>query len=84
MPIGIPDDTKAAPDDILDMINCGCTSGTACSGGRCGCSVAQLSCSAFCMCQRQDTLTCNNKWTKSVTEEVDDSTDEDGDGGIDD
>jgi hypothetical protein len=58
------------------MISCGCQADEACSGGKCGCFSAQLSCTKFGVCQRSDDIACHNKWTKTAAEYVDGNVDE--------
>ena len=72
-PVALPLGCKAAPDDILKMVKCGCTSERPCSSLRCSCASAHLSCSIFCACGA--TESCYNKQTKFVrrTEEEGDS-----------
>ena len=50
-----PDNTSqwhpAAPDDLLKLVRCSCSSETPCKTQRCGCSRASLACSMFCASQ---------------------------------
>ena len=48
--IGIPVNVSPAPESVLNMIKCGCSSSTPCSTSRCSCYAARLSCSVFCSC----------------------------------
>ena len=48
--IGIPINVSPAPESILKMIKCGCSSSKPCSTARCSCYAARLSCSVFCSC----------------------------------
>ena len=42
--------------DLLDIISCSCSApGKACSGTRCSCNSAGLSCTDYCNCERGDT-----------------------------
>ena len=45
-PIGLPDDTKPAPDYILERIRCG----PPCNTKRCSCKNKGLPCTMFCAC----------------------------------
>ena len=52
-PIGLPDDTKPAPDYILEMIRCGCKAEPPCNTKRCSCKNKGLPCT---MISRWDAL----------------------------
>ena len=54
IPITLPAGVNAAPDDILQLIRCSCSSALPCSTMRCSCTSASLSCSMFCVCQALD------------------------------
>ena len=44
-----------APQALLDAVSCSCTAGCkACSGTRCSCNRAGLSCTDYCKCERRD------------------------------
>ena len=49
-PIGLPDDTKPAPDYILEMIRCDCKVEPLCNTKRCSCKNKGLPCTMFCAC----------------------------------
>ena len=49
-PIGLPDDTKPAPDYILERIRCGCKGEHPCNTKRCSCKNKGLPCTMFCAC----------------------------------
>ena len=66
VPIGIPKNQQPAPDSILQMICCGCSSDQPCAKGRCGCYRNQLACTVFCSCYLTDN--CQNRWTKEALE----------------
>ena len=57
-----------APDYILKLVCCSCSSVQPCHSSRCGCVAANLACTTFCHCQRGSV--CNNEQTRA-TEEVD-------------
>ena len=41
-----------APKELLDVVSCSCTTeGKACSGTRCSCNKAGLSCTDYCKCE---------------------------------
>ena len=48
IPTTLPSDTPLAPDDLLKLVRCSCSSETPCKTHRCGCSSASLACSVFC------------------------------------
>ena len=62
----------AAPDGILENVNCGCKSG--CSTRRCACQKAELKCTGLCSC-----CDCTNSSDQN-TDENDLSDDDDDDG----
>ena len=64
LPVSLPPDVIRAPDDVLKMIRCGCSSVRPCATNRCSCSAARLSCSLFCGCHGEEE--CHNDQTKSV------------------
>ena len=51
IPTTLPSDTPLAPDNLLKLVRCACSSETPCKTQRCGCSSASLACSVFCACQ---------------------------------
>ena len=51
LPKTLPQGMAAAPNEILEMIHCGCSTEPFCSPKRCGCASAQLGCSIFCACE---------------------------------
>ena len=60
----------AAPDGILENVNCGCKSG--CSSRRCACKKAELKCTSLCSCTN-----CENESDKVVEGEEDQESDGD-------
>lgn len=56
-------DLPAAPDGVLDVVNCGCVTG--CQTNRCSCFKAKLKCTDICGCQN-----CKNE---NIVEEESDS-----------
>ena len=50
IPRNMRDGVPYAPEDILKLVRCGCTSDRACSSGKCGCMGRQLPCTMFCNC----------------------------------
>ena len=56
-----------APDYILKLIRCGCSSKETCKG-RCGCSKNQLACTIFCACGGDSS--CFNRFNTTNTEDV--------------
>ena len=61
--VSLPEGVSPAPDEILNMLKCGCSSTSPCSTKRCSCSSAQVSCSILCKC-RGDPDLCHNKETR--------------------
>ncbi len=51
IPTTLTSDIPLAPDDLLKLVICSCSSETPCKTHRCGCSSASLTCSVFCACQ---------------------------------
>lgn len=70
VPVGLPEGVSPVPEGVLKIIRCGCSSDTPCSTARCGCVVAQLSCSVFCSCRGAEE--CCNERTKTCLSHVDD------------
>ena len=62
VPVMLPDDASPAPDAVLKLIKCGCSSSQPCASARCSCCAAQLSCSIFCACHGNED--CHNECTK--------------------
>ena len=50
IPRNMEDGIPYAPEHILKLVRCGCTSERACRGGKCGCMGRQLPCTLFCTC----------------------------------
>ena len=46
--IGLPADIATAPDSVLKLIRCGCSSSKPCATVKCICCVAKFPCSMFC------------------------------------
>ncbi len=49
-PTSLPDNTKPAPDYILEIIKCVCKTETPCSTKKCSCRIKGLPCIMFCAC----------------------------------
>ena len=81
MPVMFPVGAKPAPDNVLKLICCTCSSVEPCQTARCSCNKAQMSCSKFCLCFKEDEdNTCYNKWTfLAGTIESDNGNDNDND-----
>ena len=58
-----------APKELLDIVSCSCTTeGKACSGARCSCNKAYLSCIDYCKCEGG--VTCCSPFTsKQIDDE---------------
>ena len=74
IPTTLPSDTPLAPDDLLKLVRCSCSSETPCKTQRCGCSSASLACSVFCGCQGGQG--CFNERTRQTIQTDDDDEDE--------
>ena len=82
--VGLPDNVSTAPEAVLNMIKCACSSTSPCSTKRCSCSSANVSCS-ITRKYRGDPVVCHNGGTQRAAlaepeQEVvaDKDTDEDG------
>ena len=53
-PATVADDVTLAPDELLKMMKCSCSSATPCKYQHCGCHKATMACTAFCVCQCGD------------------------------
>ena len=49
-PSGLPDSITAAPDEILNMVKCGCSTSIPCKTKWCLCALARVACSLMCSC----------------------------------
>jgi len=70
-PVFTPPGQLAAPDEVLNLIRCGCKTG--CKTALCSCVKFTLTCSEFCKCMGQ--ATCQNP-IKAATPDSDDCCDE--------
>ena len=52
-PTVVPPDTTLAPEELLRVIKCGCTS-SHCTSKKCSCKVAGLKCTILCLCRGGD------------------------------
>ena len=68
----LPPGTLFVPEVLMKMIKCNCSAEKICVG-RCGCSSAHFSCTAFCNCNAS--VTCGNIFTIKNEEVSDDDTD---------
>ena len=60
-----------APQELLDVVSCSCTTeGKACSGARCSCNRAGLSCTDYCKCEGG--VTCCSPFTSKQMDTEDD------------
>ncbi|KAG0729729.1 hypothetical protein GWK47_003399 [Chionoecetes opilio] len=71
IPRNMEDGVSYAPEHILKLVRCGCTSERACRGGKCGCMGRQLPCTMFCTCGGG--TACSNPFsiTESATDHAD-------------
>ncbi|MES9884531.1 MAG: hypothetical protein ABW185_27110 [Sedimenticola sp.] len=70
IPVPMRPSVSTAPQNVLEMIRCGCASAKPCASARCGCYAAKLSCSMFCNCHGE--RMCANECTKVCNVSVDD------------
>lgn len=69
-PVMLPPAQLPAPDYILKLVCCSCSSDKPCRSSRCGCVSANLACTVFCHCQGSSI--CNNEQTKVAIESDED------------
>ncbi len=67
-PIALPAEVSPAPESVLKMIKCGCSSSQPCKTARCSCATARISCSVFCACHGESD--CENPQTHFCTREA--------------
>lgn len=80
IPRNLPDGVQYAPEHILKLVKCGCSSQQPCHTGRCSCMGHQLVCTIFCACGSGSTCCNPFKEKRSVSSgDSDDSDDEDND-----
>lgn len=59
IPVGIPPNVAAAPQQVLEMIKCSCKSDQPCATNKCSCSLAKLACTMICNCQGKPDICCS-------------------------
>ena len=67
-PICTPKHVPPAPEQVLKLIKCGCSSSNPCSTSCCSCSSAKISCSVFCNCTGGEG--CKNSQTVTVLNDL--------------
>ena len=72
LPVTLPTGTLAAPQQVLNLLCCNCSSTEACSTRRCSCRKTELTCSVFCKCSTKSELTCANPLNKTIDDAIDD------------
>jgi hypothetical protein len=72
-PTTVPANVQLAPDDILKLIKCTCSSASPCKYSKCGCNGAKLACTIFCSCQAL--IECCNDQTRATMVEEDEERD---------
>ena len=75
IPRNLADGVPYAPDNILKLVRCGCSSDQPCRGGNCGCMGRQLVCTMFCACGGGSAC-CNPFNIDQHTTDVHDDTDD--------
>ena len=72
VPMGLPDSVAVAPDEILKMVECGCSTYSLCKTGQCSCASARVAYGLMCsFCGDADI--CWNEVTEGQTKENDGS-----------
>lgn len=69
-PIPVPESHPLAPNDVLQLIKCGCASDQPCGSMRCGCFAANMQCTIFCKCK--GSTDCKNSRNSCSDEEYED------------
>jgi len=67
VPVLLLADTALAPQEVLEMIHCRCSSEKPCFTAQCCCNAAKLPCTVFCLCHGQSKCK-NEKKTATVSE----------------
>ena len=75
IPRPLPEGVKAAPDEIMNKIKCGCAAAQPCKGGKCTCHSHRKPCTIFCGCSDGDI--CCNPFKKQKNQDESDSEDDD-------
>ena len=63
VPVTVPANVPLAPDNILKLIRCSCSSESPCKSSSCRCNKAKLACTVFCACCAS--IECCNDQTKA-------------------
>lgn len=82
LPVTLPTGTLAAPEKVLNLLCCSCSSADACASRRCTCRKSDIACSVFCKCNMNFNIHCLNPFNKTVQDNLDgddDDTDDDND-----
>ena len=77
IPRNMADGVSYAPDHILKLVRCGCSSERPCRGGNCSCMGHQLVCTMFCACGSGSA--CSNPFNAREREANVDDSEEDSD-----
>ena len=64
--VTLPDNVSPAPEAILKLMKCGCSTTSPCNTKRCSCSSANVACAIMCKC-RGDAAVFHNEETKRAT-----------------
>ncbi len=73
IPRNMADGISYAPEHILKLVMCGCSSERPCKGGNCSCMGHQLVCTMFCACGSGSTCANPFRTKTSVTDVTDNS-----------
>ena len=68
-PVKMLSSTEIAPEEVMNIVSCGCTSG--CATLACSCTKHALSCSPSCKCKGE--MSCENPLTATLRTSYDDS-----------
>ena len=74
LPSTLPSSEKVAPEEVMKVLCCTCSSARPCFSQACGCHAAPLGCTAHCKCEGG--LSCNNPHTIKPVESEEDSDDD--------
>ena len=69
LPTTVPTNVQLAPNHILKLIRCTCSSEQPCKSSRCACNKSRLPCTMFCACQTS--IECCNDQTRTAVDEDD-------------
>ena len=74
LPSTLPSSEKVAPEEVMKVLCCTCSSARPCFSKACSCYAAPLGCTEHCKCEGG--LSCNNPYTIKPVESEEDSDDD--------